>query len=407
MIVLFYFLAALLIYLSYKSLRSGIEYLNYFKDELARTKSNYAPSATIIAPCKGLDEGLADNLRALLVQKYPEYEVIFVVDDEHDPAVGVIDRIIAGEASISHSVPASGLAGNRLVVAAKASDSGQKVENLREAVLHAKGDVLVFVDSDVRPAKDWLSHLVAPLEDETVGAATGYRWFISNAPTLASEMRSAWNASIASALGPNQKSNFAWGGSTAIRRETFERIEMRKKWKGTLSDDFALTNAIKKVGLSIHFVPQALTASVGNCSLRALFDFTTRQMQVTRVYAPNYWRLSMFGSGLFTAVILAAFAIALFSKQNDLAVSAAVATLVLVSLFSIGKAWLRMKAVMLVLDVYRTGLRRQMIAQCTLWLLAPPLFFYNCLAALLSRRMTWRGVRYELVSATETRILRQ
>ena len=52
----------------------------------------------------------------------------------------------------------------------------------------------------------------------SVGAATGYRWFISNNPTFASEMRCAWNASTASALGPNTNTNFCWGGSSAIRR---------------------------------------------------------------------------------------------------------------------------------------------------------------------------------------------
>jgi hypothetical protein len=128
-------------------------------------------------------------------------------------------------------------------------------------------------------------------------------------------------------------------------------------------------------------------------------------MKVTRVYAPHLWKLSLFGSGLFTTVMIAAFLIAIFSKQNDAGVIAAIATISLVSIFSIGKSWLRLQAVELVLKEHKKEIKRQLLTQCTFWLLAPPLFFYNCLAAFFSRRMTWRGIRYELVSPTETRRL--
>ena len=120
-------------------------------------------------------------------------------------------------------------------------------------------------------------------------------------------MRSAWNASIASALGPNTKTNFCWGGSMAIRRDVFERVGMREKWRGTLSDDFAVTRAMNEAGLPIVFVPQALTASVEDCSFREMLEFTTRQMKITRVYARPLWLLSFVGSAVFNAVMIAAF----------------------------------------------------------------------------------------------------
>jgi hypothetical protein len=84
---------------------------------------------------------------------------------------------------------------------------------------------------------------------------------------------------------------------------------------------------------------------------------------------------------------------------------AAVAALILVSIFSIGKSWLRLKAVRLVLTEYRKDISTQFWTQNTLWLLAPALFFYNAFAAWVSRRMTWRGIRYELKSARETVII--
>ena len=91
--IVFYICSAVLIFLSFKSFRGGIEYLRFFKTELAKPRPDFTPFVTVIAPCRGLDTGLEDNLRALLEQDYPDYEIIFVVDDKNDAAVPVIEEI--------------------------------------------------------------------------------------------------------------------------------------------------------------------------------------------------------------------------------------------------------------------------------------------------------------------------
>lgn len=389
MIYFFYFLAALQIYLSWKSFRGGINYLNYFRREMAKLRSGYTPFATIIAPCRGADDGLRQNLGALLIQDYPSYEVIFVVDDENDAAVNEI-RALGGNA--------------KLIIAQKAVESSQKIENLREAIMHAapESKVFVFVDSDARPSREWLRQLAAPLEDSGVGVATGYRWFISSRPTLASEMRSAWNASIASSLGAGPNNAFCWGGSTAIRRETFERLAVREAWQGTVSDDFVLARLVCKTGLSIYFVPRALTASLENCTFGDLLEFTTRQIKLTRVYAPNLWRLTFFGAGLFNVVMVTALVITISSARSNLAYAAAIFTIVSISLLSVAKAWVRLKAVRIVLKDHERSIRKQTFSQLTLWAATPALFFWNCIASAVSRRIKWRGIEYELVSPVKT-----
>jgi cellulose synthase/poly-beta-1,6-N-acetylglucosamine synthase-like glycosyltransferase len=398
MIFVFYILAVVLVYLSYRSLRSGIEYLTYFKSEPANPPIDYEPFASVIAPCKGMEDGVEENLGALFEQDYPNYEIVFVVDDEADPVIAVIESV-----SRKHSQNTT----TKLVVAPKASASSQKVENLREAVLHVdeRSEVFAFVDSDARPAKDWLRSLVAPLEDTNLGAATGYRWFISTKPTLASELRNVWNASIASALGPNTKDNFCWGGSMAIRRDTFEKLDIREKWRGTLSDDFTVTRAMNAANLQIKFVPRALTASIDDCSFSEMLEFTTRQMKITRVYSPKHWIMSFLGSGLFCFVMTTAFLIATLSPRNGIEIYISTAILFLVTGLGIAKSWVRLKAVRMALKDHETLLRKQSFPQLTLWLISPFVFLWNCIAALVSRRLLWRGVEYELVSETHTRLL--
>lgn len=408
MIFAYYIFAAILILLSYKSLVGGFRYLAFFRKELARPRSDYTPFVTVIAPCRGIDPGMQENLKALFDQDFPEYEIVFVVDDESDPAVEIIDVATAKTALVRTGSDSDRVhVTSTLIVAPKPQDCSQKVENLREAVLHTndRSQIFVFVDSDARPSKHWLRSLIAPLQDDEVGATTGYRWFISKAPNFASEMNSVWNASIASALGPNTGTNFCWGGSMAMRRDTFERLDMRERWRGTLSDDFAVTRTMDDAKMPIVFVPQAMAATFESCTFSEMLEFTTRQMKITRVYAPNLWLISFIGSGLFNAVMLASFVIIIISRQNSFAVVAAMTTLVLVSALSIGKAYLRLKAVRMALTQWNTELRRQTFSQLTLFLLAPTIFFYNSFAAWLSRRMTWRGTTYVLKSHRETVII--
>jgi len=126
--------------------------------------------------------------------------------------------------------------------------------------------VLVFVDTDARPTKSWLKQLVAPLADETLGASTGYRWFIPERGGLASRLRSVWNASVASALGSDTSKNFCWGGSTAIRRTTFTKLGVSNCWRGTVSDDFTITRVLKEAKLPIHFTPTKVGKYPINCA---------------------------------------------------------------------------------------------------------------------------------------------
>jgi ceramide glucosyltransferase len=395
MALIFYILAAVLIYFSFRSFVGGISYLRYFDRSIAAFPNvrDYTPLVSVLAPCRGLDEGMLENFDAILHQNYPDYQVIFIIDDPSDEAAKLI------ESSWRESDKAV-----KLVVAPTATDSGQKVENLREGVLHAdpRSEVFVFVDSDARASPDLLRNLVSPLTDEGVAVSTGYRWFVTQGISPAAELRSAWNASVATAMGDAEDAKFCWGGAMAMTRAAFERLNVRERWRGTLSDDFALARFAREAGLAIRFVPQAMTPSYGNCTFRELLEFTNRQMKLTRVYAPDLWIASFLGSGLFIAVMTGA-AVLLIAGQDDdpLAFYAALVTLTLVSVFSIGKSILRVAAIRTVISDVSL---RDHVAHCVLWALTPVLFFANCLAALVSRRIRWRGTEYTMISAEETRV---
>jgi hypothetical protein len=127
-------------------------------------------------------------------------------------------------------------------------------------------------------------------------------------------------------------------------------------------------------------------------------------MKITRVYAPHLWKMSFAGAGLFNLVLVWGAFNLFFYPAHSFAFWFSAAALVLVSVFSIGKSQLRLQAVKMALKNYERDLKKQFWTQNTLWICAPALFFYNGLCALFSRKIVWRGIKYELVSPDKTSI---
>src|SRR5260370_23391173 len=254
---LFYLLAGLGIWLGLQSLRGGLRYRAYVRKETARPLADFTPFVSVIAPNRGSDAGLRENVAALLNQNYPVYEILFVFDGAEDPGAKLIEEVSATQVGSARVM-------SRSIVAGAATDCGQKVHNLRVAVgeTDAKCQILVFVDTDARPAANWLREIVAPLADENLGAVTGYRWFVPEKGGLASRLRSVWNASVASALGAARDKNFCWGGSPAIRGLTFELLNISERWRGSVSVDFVITSVLKEANLPIHLTPRCLFPAI-------------------------------------------------------------------------------------------------------------------------------------------------
>lgn len=397
---IYYFFALIVIWLGILSLRNGFSFAAYVRRELAIPLSDFTPFVSVIAPCRGLEDGLRENINALFEQNYPAYEIIFVTDRADDPALGVIEEVRHVWQDAWHPV-------TQCVIAGPAPDSGQKVHNLRAAVLELdpRSEVLAFVDSDARPGPIWLRSLVAPLVDEQLGAATGYRWFLPTKGSLASHLRSVWNGSIASALGERRDKNFCWGGSTAIRRSTFDELGIREHWRGSVSDDFTMTRILHEAKLPIHFVPACLVPSVDDCTVKELLEFTNRQLKITRVYAPHLWQPVLIGSLLFCAIFFGGLALVIVRGTQGLSYIVPLVMVVLIYVLGAAKAYIRLQAISTALMDCRNQLMKSLPAHLILWPAASLLFLINAIAAAGSRRIRWRGITYDLKSPNEAVII--
>jgi cellulose synthase/poly-beta-1,6-N-acetylglucosamine synthase-like glycosyltransferase len=372
----------------------------------------YRPHTTLIIPCKGIDGHFASNIRSLFEQDYESYDLLFVVEDESDPAYRELQTLVQEQQKKglpNAEVCVWGPKGKvcQILVAGGSRSCGQKIHNLLYAVdrVPPQTEVLAFADSDVCVHRDWLSHLVHPLVVPKRGVTTGYRWFIPTANNTATLAASALNAAVAQCLG-NTHWNLAWGGSMAIRAEDFRRLGMREIWSQALSDDLSLSWAVRRAGLRIVFVPECLVASFESFTWRRLCEFGRRQFLITRIYAPATWWLgflSTLGSvlGLWGGAAAALYAGATHAEHIVLYAAVPLA-------FFAGqllRAVLRQLAMAKALNEHLAQLLPAAAADvfgCWLWSL---LLLALLLSSAAGRTIRWRGIRYRLVSPTQIRIL--
>jgi cellulose synthase/poly-beta-1,6-N-acetylglucosamine synthase-like glycosyltransferase len=223
---------------------------------------------------------------------------------------------------------------------------------------------------------------------------------------LASGLASAWNASVATLLG-KPKENFCWGGGTAIRRKIFDDVNVLEAWKGAVSDDFALTSALDQAAKPIVFCPECFAATLHPWTWADLLEFTNRQMLIARVYSNRKWLLGGITNLAYAlTMIYAAFAIVYLMIDGD-PWSQLLLVALAVPLLASMKGVFRIVAINEAIPEWKGKLQETSWAFLLLAPIAPFLFSWNFISSLLSRRMRWRGIRYELISPNETRILKR
>jgi ceramide glucosyltransferase len=395
MLTLFYLLVIEQVLQGLHNLWDGLRWLRMAQRRIGSHAGFYAPRVAVICPVKGLEPGIEQNLEALTVFDYSNYEIFFTMASGEDPARKIIDKLAASSKHLVHTV-----------IAGRPDGCGEKVNNLRAAVQQAAEgfDIFVFADSDGCPGRGWLGRLVAPLVDPSVGAVTTFRWLFPQRSGFWSALASAWNAPVATYLGEHHH-NFCWGGGTAIRRERFEQAGVFEHWNGSVSDDLSLTRALRQAGLAILFAPECMVPTTFDCDAASLLEFTNRQIVITRVYEPRLWALGALAHVLYCGAVLMGFGL-YFANLISGAPAIHILLLALVPpVFSMARGILRLAAVMELLP----GWKSKLLADGWIWTflaaVVPFLSLWNSVVALFTRRIRWRGIRYQLISAGQTRIL--
>ena len=241
--------------------------------------SLWQPPASVVLSIRGNDPSLRATIMGLLDQQYAVYELILVVDHHTDEAWDVVTEIKRrhdrdGRIKI-------------LELDQPQSNCGLKCSALVQAFENIAVDsqVLVLIDADIIPHTRWLSTVVEPLQDESVGIVTGNHWFEPTKRNLASMIRSTWNAG---AIVPTAVFANPWAGTCAMRVDDIHDAGMIDIWKRSIVDDGPLRSAFKPLKKSIRFVPGLIMLNQENCTSRYVIRYITRMLTWSRIYEPTF-----------------------------------------------------------------------------------------------------------------------
>ncbi len=213
------------------------------------------PPVTIMKPVCGLEKNLRDNLRSVCIQEYPEFQVVFSVQDPDDPALPLLREIQNEFGADKVSVAVDG---------AHTAPNG-KIRNLLGGLPYARYDVLVISDSDVRVGSDYLKTIVGPLADPEIGCvctlykATGAGTWFEKLELLTLNADFMTNVVFAHFSGA---SKFCLGASTAILRPSLKEIGGLEALADYLVEDHEMGRRVWKSGKKIAIVPYFVETTV-------------------------------------------------------------------------------------------------------------------------------------------------
>jgi len=343
----------------------------FFRRNKVQTNSDYTPSASLLKAVHGVDFGSYENFASFCKQDYPEYEVLFAVNDEKDPALPLIRQIMA-------EFPQKRI---RVFTAAVELGANRKVNKLAMLAREAQYDVLVLTDGDVRVDPGYLRQVIAPLRDKKTGGVTSfYRAIAQDNFGAKVEAIGAASDFFAGVLMAQWKEGvrFALGASIVTTKEWIGKIGGVEVLADTLADDYELGLRIAKAGGEIVLSHEPVWTMYPAQTFSGFWDHQLRWARTVRLCRPLSYLGLLFTQGLPWTLLGI-----LLAPASWIAGAYLAAYLIL----RLAMAWL--------VGVWGVG---DEVLRKNLWLIPirDAVYFVVWLASFASNRVRWNSVEYAI-----------
>jgi ceramide glucosyltransferase len=201
----------------------------------------FSPPVSILKPLKGIDDDLFDNLISFCNQSYPDYEIIFALEEKHDPALKLVQKL-------KKMYPHKKIS---IVVKQKDYALNPKVDNLVTAYEASRFPYFLISDSDVRVDKHYLGVIIQHMEDPKVGLVSNLIRGIGSC-TIGSLLENLHLNSFVIGHVAIFTSFFKMpvvvGKSILMRKKAFEEIGGFEAVRNVLAEDYVIGDLMHKKG---------------------------------------------------------------------------------------------------------------------------------------------------------------
>jgi ceramide glucosyltransferase len=234
---------------------------------------------SILKPLKGEDPEMYESFRSHCLQRYSEYEIIFGVSEENDPAIASVRRLQA-------EFPERAI---RMIVCEKNLGSNTKVSNLAQMLPYAKHEHLLVNDSDIRVDADYLQKVMSPLRNPAVGLVTClYRAKAGRGIGSRIESLGISTDFAAGVLAAQQLEgiNFGLGSTLAFRLSDLAAIGGFEAIADFLADDYELGHRIAALGRIVKLSDAIVETHLPSYDLREFWRHQLRWARTIRDSRP-------------------------------------------------------------------------------------------------------------------------
>jgi ceramide glucosyltransferase len=248
------------------------------KDHSRATRREFTPPVTCFKAIRGLDEDAYENFASFCRQDYPEYEILFCVD-ENDPTIPVLQRLM-------RDYPQTKI---RLIYGPDHQAINDKVARLDRLSKEARYDLWVLTDGDVRVEPSYLRTVVSPMLDPQIGGVTCFYYgtkettFIEKLQELGM-MCDFFPGILVAWLLDGVK--FGFGQTIVTTRKHVQGFGGFTTIESRPADDLLTCRLIAEQGYEIKLLPYVVRTTPDFRSMKDLLYKRTRWMTVMRHMRP-------------------------------------------------------------------------------------------------------------------------
>lgn len=252
-----------------------------FADAAAQTQPpQHLPPITILKPLHGDEPCLFENLCSFCEQAYPAYQVVFGTATPDDPAAAIARDVAARYPSLDI----------RVVTGSNAPSRNPKIANVLGMLPQAAHDLLVIADSDVRVGQQYLRAIARSFDDGETGAVSCLYAGVAARDTLCEMLGAAHvneefapSVLVSEAIEPVR---FCLGATMAVRRSVLSLIGGLEALGDAIGDDYELGSRVAAAGYRVAITPYAVTTTVSESTMRALWQREVRWARTIRAARP-------------------------------------------------------------------------------------------------------------------------
>lgn len=253
------------------------------------------PSVTILKPLTNLEPLLFEGLQSFCEQDYPEFQIVFGVQNIRDPSIQMVE-------TLKKQYPHLDI---QLVINPKIHGTNRKISNLMNMLPYARHDYLLISDSDIHaPHRNFLKETIPLLDKKNTGLVTALYSGLISTPSLVQALASAhinYNFMPGVLLARYLGRQDCLGACVAIKRSLLEKIGGLKALLPYIADDAILGQLIRKQNLNIILAPSIVKTTVSEHSFKALYHHELRWNRTVFTLEPTGFIFSFLQLPLFWA----------------------------------------------------------------------------------------------------------